>query len=74
MAEKETFEAALRAVEEAVDCLERGDLPLEDSLRCFEEGVRNVALCRKLLQAVEERVELLLKDRDGVFRIETLEE
>jgi exodeoxyribonuclease VII small subunit len=73
MAEKETFEAALHALEEAVECLERGDLPLEESLRCFEDGVRSVTLCRQLLQAVEDRVELLLKDRDGTLRLETLE-
>lgn len=70
MAEKESFEAALRALEEAVDQLEGGDLPLEESLACFERGVKNAMLCRQLLQAVETRVDRLLKDRDGALSVE----
>ncbi len=72
--EKESFEAALQALEEAVACLEQGDLPLEKSLQCFEAGVKNATLCRQYLQAVEARVEMLLKDRDGTLRVENFEE
>jgi exodeoxyribonuclease VII small subunit len=71
--EKETFEAALRQLEEAVAALEGGDLPLEESLACFERGVKSAARCRKLLQAVETRVELLLKDREGALTVEPFE-
>jgi exodeoxyribonuclease VII small subunit len=72
--EKKSFEAALRALEEEVACLERGDLSLEKALECFEAGVKNVTLCRHYLQAVETRVEVLLKDRDGTMRVENFEE
>ncbi|MFA5516528.1 MAG: exodeoxyribonuclease VII small subunit [Desulfuromonadales bacterium] len=71
---KKSFEAALQALEAEVASLEQGELSLEDSLRCFESGVKNVTLCRQHLQAVELRVEKLLKDRDGALRTENFEE
>jgi exodeoxyribonuclease VII small subunit len=62
---KESFETSLHALEEVVERLESGDLTLEESLECFELGVKSAARCRKLLREVELKVELLLKDRDG---------
>jgi len=67
---KESFEASLRALEEVVERLENGDLTLEESLACFEAGVKSAARCRQLLQDVELKVELLLKDRDGGLSVE----
>jgi exodeoxyribonuclease VII small subunit len=61
------FEKALKELEAAVDRLESGDLPLEEALTCFEDGVRNAQLCRKALAEVETRVEMLLKEKDGSF-------
>jgi exodeoxyribonuclease VII small subunit len=71
---KESFEAALKALEADVACLEQGELPLEAALQCFENGIKNVTLCRRYLQAVETRVEVLLKDRDGTLRVERFDE
>jgi len=74
MAEKkkseESFETSLHALEEVVERLESGDLTLEESLECFEQGVKSAARCRKLLREVELKVELLLKDRDGGLSLE----
>lgn len=67
MEEKESFEAALRALEEAVDLLEGGELSLEEALACFEKGVKSAGRCRELLQAVESRVEMLIRNRDGAL-------
>jgi exodeoxyribonuclease VII small subunit len=53
-----------------VERLESGDLTLEESLECFEQGVKSAARCRKLLKEVELKVELLLKDRDGGLTLE----
>jgi exodeoxyribonuclease VII small subunit len=72
--EKETFERALRALEEAVELLERGDLPLEEALACFERGVKSAAQCRNVLQSVDTRVENLLKDRDGALSVSEFKE
>jgi exodeoxyribonuclease VII small subunit len=67
---KESFETSLHALEEVVERLESGDLTLEESLECFEQGVKSAARCRKLLRDVELKVELLLKDRDGGLSLE----
>jgi exodeoxyribonuclease VII small subunit len=56
------FEESLQRLEGIVKEMERGDLPLEQSLKLFEEGVSLSALCRKELEAAEGRVEILLKD------------
>ena len=60
-----TFEDVLTRLETVVDKLEKGDLPLEESLSVFEEGVRLSRLCSKKLDEAEKKVEILLKDSDG---------
>lgn len=70
MAENNSFEATLNSLEEAVARLECGDLPLEEALQCFEQGVKCAARCRESLKAVETRVELLLKGRNGELNVE----
>ncbi len=61
----ETFEVSLKKLETIVAQLERGDLPLEDSIKIFEEGMRLSAECKKQLEEAEGKVELLVKRRDG---------
>ncbi len=58
------FEAALGRLEEVVDTLERGDLSLEASLVAFEEGVKLSRRCASQLDAAEQRIEILVRDRD----------
>jgi exodeoxyribonuclease VII small subunit len=74
MGDNASFEGALKALEEVVERLESGELSLEESLHCFEQGVQNAARCRKLLQEVETRVELLLKDASGEMAVEPFQE
>jgi exodeoxyribonuclease VII small subunit len=62
-----TFEAALKRLGEVLDALEHGDLPLEQAMAAFEEGVGLVRACHQKLDEVERRVELLLKDDAGRF-------
>jgi len=64
MAEKK-FEAALARLEEIVKELEQGDLPLEQSLKLFEEGIKLSRICNRRLEDAERRVEILLKDDAG---------
>jgi exodeoxyribonuclease VII small subunit len=59
------FEEALGRLEEIVKALEKGDLPLEDSLKIFEEGVRMSKTCLKMLDDAEKKVEILMGDKDG---------
>ena len=61
-----TFEAAVQRLSEIVTTLERGELPLEDSLRLFEEGVRLSRLSQARLDRAEKVIERLLAvDADG---------
>jgi exodeoxyribonuclease VII small subunit len=55
-----SFETAIKRLTEIVNSLERGELPLEDSLRLFEEGVKLSRVSQRRLDAAERRVEQLL--------------
>jgi exodeoxyribonuclease VII small subunit len=67
------FEECLQRLEVIVREMERGDLPLEQSLKLFEEGVVLSSSCRKELEAAEGKVEILLKD-EGTLRTEAFVE
>ena len=56
-----TFEEQLKTLESVVEKLERGDLPLEESLSLFEQGVTLSEACKKELEAAEGRVQVLLQ-------------
>jgi exodeoxyribonuclease VII small subunit len=64
------FEESLRQLESIVGQLERGDLPLEDSIKLFEDGIRLSAVCKQELDAAEGKVQILLKQRDGSMKAE----
>ena len=55
------FEAGLEELDRIVKELERGDLPLEQSLQLFENGMRLSAECKRQLEEAESRVEILIK-------------
>ena len=57
----EKFEECLDRLEKIVDQLEKGDIPLEQALKLFEEGVQLSNSCRKELEDAEGKVEILLK-------------
>jgi exodeoxyribonuclease VII small subunit len=65
-----TFEQSLKKLEIIVEQLEKGDLPLEDSLKLFEQGVDLSAVCKKELDEAESKVQTLIKQRDGSFKTE----
>ena len=64
-AQKKNFENSLASLEAIVRELERGDLPLEDSLKLFENGVRLARECQDRLNQAERRIEILMRDNDG---------
>jgi exodeoxyribonuclease VII small subunit len=68
------FEASLRQLEQIVEQLEAGDLPLEQSLALFEQGVQLSRDCQKRLDEAERRVEILLKDESGSYTPSPFEE
>jgi exodeoxyribonuclease VII small subunit len=60
------FEDCLARLEQIVGALEAGNLPLEESLRVFEEGIALARHCSRYLDDAERRIEMLVKDESGV--------
>jgi exodeoxyribonuclease VII small subunit len=60
-----SFEQALEALENIVNDLERGDVPLEQSIRIYERGEALKVHCDRLLKAAEDKVEKIRLARDG---------
>ena len=70
---EENLEARLRRLEEIVKRLEGEDLPLEEALRLYEEGVRLARSCERTLRDMRRRVEVLIRTEEG-YRTIPLEE
>ncbi len=64
------FEWAMARLEAIVAELEKGDLPLDESLKIFEEGIRLSKSCLKMLEQAERKVEILVQDKDGKKQIQ----
>jgi exodeoxyribonuclease VII small subunit len=60
-----SFEQALDKLENIVEELEDGDLPLEETLKKFEEGIKLSRLCEKKLKAAQKKVSMLTRDDEG---------
>jgi len=59
------FEDCLARLEQIVSALETGNLPLEESLKVFEEGIALARHCSRYLDDAERRIEILVKDESG---------
>ncbi len=68
------FEQSLEELEGIVQRLEKGELPLEDSLAAFERGVGLVRQLTQRLAEVEQRVDVLLKSEAGKLLLRPLED
>jgi exodeoxyribonuclease VII small subunit len=62
---KQTFENAMKQLENIVQELESIDLPLEKAIKKFEEGVQLAKFCSEKLDETEKRISILLKDQNG---------
>jgi exodeoxyribonuclease VII small subunit len=72
--EEKNFEAALKGLEEIVEELQKGDLPLDRMLELFEKGVKLSRECQKRLDEAERKVELVLKGANGETTTKPFEE
>jgi exodeoxyribonuclease VII small subunit len=59
------LEKSLADLEDLVEELETGDLPLEKAMKKFEEGIKLTRSCQKALKDAEQKVEILLKGAGG---------
>lgn len=60
------FEKSLKALENLVEKLEKGDMPLEKALKAFEDGVALTRRCQEALKEAEQKVEVLLEGRESL--------
>jgi exodeoxyribonuclease VII small subunit len=67
------FEKAFQQLETIVQRLEKEELPLDESLRLFEEGISLSRFCHQRLEEVEKKIELILADAKGQPRTEPFE-
>ena len=65
-----TFEQALQQLEQIVQKLEKGELPLEESLALYEDGIRLSRLCHGKLEEAEGKIAMLLKDARGEVAVD----
>lgn len=65
MAKKMTYEQSVQRLDEIVRSMEKGDAPLEEALKLFEEGSALIAACGKMLDEAEQKVVKLKKGPDG---------
>ena len=67
------FEKSFQQLESIVKRLESEELPLDESLQLFEEGIRLSRFCHQRLEEVEKKIELILADAKGEPRTEPFE-
>ena len=62
---KDSFEKDLKRLEDIVAKMEEGDIPLDESMKLFEEGVKLSRLCSERLDKAEKKVEIITADKNG---------
>lgn len=65
MVKKQTFEKAMKQLEQIVLELESGDSPLDKALQKFEEGIQLARFCSEKLDETEKKVTMLIQDQNG---------
>lgn len=63
--QNKTFEESMARLEQIVRAMERGDVPLEESLKLFQEGTELVRSCEKLLDNAQMQVNKIMTASDG---------
>ncbi|MFH1395652.1 MAG: exodeoxyribonuclease VII small subunit [Candidatus Omnitrophota bacterium] len=69
-----SFEKAMENLEQIVEKLETGNLPLETLLKQYEDGIKLVRICREKLNNAKGRIRILIKNEDGDFEKESFNE
>ena len=64
---KKTIEQAIKQLEQIVQDLESGDLPLEKAMQRFEQGIGLSKQCSEMLDETEKKISILVQDADGAF-------
>ncbi|MCX7710364.1 MAG: exodeoxyribonuclease VII small subunit [Clostridia bacterium] len=75
--DKKNFEESMKSLEEIVEALERGELPLDESIEMFQKGIELSKFCSKRLDEIEKKITVLIEDENGElheekFQVESL--
>ncbi len=65
---KKSFEQALGELENIVEEIEKGKVPLEESIEKYAEGMKLVRQCRGILDSAEKKIQILARDEEGLLR------
>lgn len=60
------FETSLKRLETLVSQMEQGDLPIEEALKAFEEGIKLTRDCQNILEKAEQKVQVLMESRGEI--------
>ncbi|MEX0999733.1 MAG: exodeoxyribonuclease VII small subunit [Thermodesulfobacteriota bacterium] len=60
-----SFEDSMDELKEIVEKLQSGNLPLEESIKLFQEGTKLIAFSHKKLDQIQKKVKILVEDKDG---------
>jgi exodeoxyribonuclease VII small subunit len=63
--QKYTFEQAMQRLEEIVNKLELGNVPLEETISLFQEGMELINFCNQKLEEVKHKVEIVIRNKNG---------
>lgn len=70
MSKNMTFEESMARLEQIVRTMERGEAPLDESLKLFQEGTELASRCGKLLEEAELQIKKVIKTADGTPALE----
>ncbi len=73
MKAKMTFEQAMKRLEEIAQSLEGGDIPIEDSIKMYEEGIKLIEFCENKLNEAEKKIQKLSRSAEGELQLTSLE-
>jgi len=71
---EKSFEAAVKRLENIVESLESGSVPLDQTLALYEEGIELAKWCGEKLQSAEVKLKKLSKSVEGKFEVTDFEE
>ena len=66
MAKQSTYEKNIERLNEISTLLERGDVPLEELLKAFEEGIKLYRVCHSILETTESKIQTILDEGNEV--------
>lgn len=70
MNEEMNFEKAFSRLEAILDRMNSGNIALDESLKLYEEADKLISLCTLKLNSAEEKIEMLIKKRDGELEVD----